>query len=127
MPAHDGAPQAILYLVDTSEQKALETQFQQSQKMQAIGQLAGGVAHDFNNLLQAIIGNCDLLLMRHAAGDPSFAEINEVRQNSVRAAGLVRQLLAFSRQQTLQPQSARARRHDDGAVAPAAPAAWASA
>jgi two-component system cell cycle sensor histidine kinase/response regulator CckA len=103
-PSADGAPQAILYLVDTSEQKALETQFQQSQKMQAIGQLAGGVAHDFNNLLQAIIGNCDLLLMRHPAGDPSFAEINEVRQNSVRAAGLVRQLLAFSRQQTLQPR-----------------------
>ena len=103
-PSPDGAPQAILYLVDTSEQKALETQFAQSQKMQAIGQLAGGVAHDFNNLLQAIIGNCDLLLMRHAAGDPSFAEINEVRQNSVRAAGLVRQLLAFSRQQTLQPR-----------------------
>jgi len=103
-PSHEGAPQAILYLVDTSEQKALETQFQQAQKMQAIGQLAGGVAHDFNNLLQAIIGNCDLLLMRHMAGDPSFAEINEVRQNSVRAAGLVRQLLAFSRQQTLQPR-----------------------
>ena len=100
----DGKPQAILYLVDTSEQKALETQFAQSQKMQAIGQLAGGVAHDFNNLLQAIIGNCDLLLMRHPAGDPSFSEINEVRQNSVRAAGLVRQLLAFSRQQTLQPK-----------------------
>jgi two-component system cell cycle sensor histidine kinase/response regulator CckA len=103
-PSHEGMPQAILYLVDTSEQKALETQFAQSQKMQAIGQLAGGVAHDFNNLLQAIIGNCDLLLMRHPAGDPSFAEINEVRQNSVRAAGLVRQLLAFSRQQTLQPR-----------------------
>ena len=107
-PLSDGPPQAILYLVDTSEQKALETQFAQSQKMQAIGQLAGGVAHDFNNLLQAIIGNCDLLLMRHAAGDPSFAEINEVRQNSVRAAALVRQLLAFSRQQTLQPKSAGA-------------------
>jgi two-component system cell cycle sensor histidine kinase/response regulator CckA len=104
MPNADGEAQAILYLVDTSEQKALETQFAQSQKMQAIGQLAGGVAHDFNNLLQAIIGNCDLLLMRHHAGDPSFAEINEVRQNSVRAAGLVRQLLAFSRQQTLQPK-----------------------
>jgi two-component system cell cycle sensor histidine kinase/response regulator CckA len=100
----DGEPQALLYLVDTSAQKALETQFAQSQKMQAIGQLAGGVAHDFNNLLQAIMGNCDLLLMRHAAGDPSFAEINEVRQNSVRAAGLVRQLLAFSRQQTLLPK-----------------------
>jgi two-component system cell cycle sensor histidine kinase/response regulator CckA len=104
MATPDGEPQAILYLIDTSAQKALETQFAQSQKMQAIGQLAGGVAHDFNNLLQAIIGNCDLLLMRHTAGDPSFAEINEVRQNSVRAAGLVRQLLAFSRQQTLQPK-----------------------
>jgi two-component system cell cycle sensor histidine kinase/response regulator CckA len=104
MPGPEGEPRAILYLVDTSEQKALETQFAQSQKMQAIGQLAGGVAHDFNNLLQAIMGNCDLLLMRHPAGDPSFAEINEVRQNSVRAAGLVRQLLAFSRQQTLQPK-----------------------
>jgi two-component system, cell cycle sensor histidine kinase and response regulator CckA len=104
MPGPEGEPRAILYIVDTSEQKALETQFAQSQKMQAIGQLAGGVAHDFNNLLQAIMGNCDLLLMRHPAGDPSFAEINEVRQNSVRAAGLVRQLLAFSRQQTLQPK-----------------------
>jgi len=104
MPGPDGEKRAILYIVDTSEQKALESQFAQSQKMQAIGQLAGGVAHDFNNLLQAIMGNCDLLLMRHPAGDPSFAEINEVRQNSVRAAGLVRQLLAFSRQQTLQPK-----------------------
>jgi two-component system cell cycle sensor histidine kinase/response regulator CckA len=104
MAGPEGEPRAILYIVDTSEQKALETQFAQSQKMQAIGQLAGGVAHDFNNLLQAIMGNCDLLLMRHPAGDPSFAEINEVRQNSVRAAGLVRQLLAFSRQQTLQPK-----------------------
>jgi two-component system cell cycle sensor histidine kinase/response regulator CckA len=104
MAGPEGEPRAILYIVDTSEQKALEGQFAQAQKMQAIGQLAGGVAHDFNNLLQAIMGNCDLLLMRHPAGDPSFAEINEVRQNSVRAAGLVRQLLAFSRQQTLQPK-----------------------
>jgi two-component system cell cycle sensor histidine kinase/response regulator CckA len=104
MPGPEGESRAILYMVDTSEQKALESQFNQAQKMQAIGQLAGGVAHDFNNLLQAIMGNCDLLLMRHPAGDPSFAEINEVRQNSVRAAGLVRQLLAFSRQQTLQPR-----------------------
>ena len=104
LPGPDGEERAILFLIDTSEQKALETQFQQSQKMETIGKLAGGVAHDFNNLLQAIIGNCDLLLMRHPAGDPSFAEINEVRQNSVRAAGLVRQLLAFSRQQTLQPK-----------------------
>jgi two-component system cell cycle sensor histidine kinase/response regulator CckA len=93
-----------LYLIDISEQKALETRVAQSQKMQAIGQLAGGVAHDFNNLLTVIIGNSEFLLMRHPAGDPSFKEINEVHQNALRAATLVGQLLAFSRQQTLQPR-----------------------
>jgi signal transduction histidine kinase/CheY-like chemotaxis protein len=94
----------VLYLVDVSEQKALETRFTQSQKMQAVGQLAGGVAHDFNNLLTVIIGNCEFLLMRHLAGDPSFKEINEIHQNALRAATLVGQLLAFSRKQTLQPR-----------------------
>jgi two-component system cell cycle sensor histidine kinase/response regulator CckA len=93
-----------LYLMDVSEQKALESKFAQSQKMQAVGQLAGGVAHDFNNLLTVIIGNCEFLLMRHGAGDPSFREINEVHQNALRAATLVGQLLAFSRKQTLQPR-----------------------
>jgi two-component system cell cycle sensor histidine kinase/response regulator CckA len=72
--------------------------------MQAVGQLAGGVAHDFNNLLTAMIGFCDLLLLRHQPGDASFADIMQIRQNANRAANLVRQLLAFSRQQTLQPK-----------------------
>lgn len=94
----------VLHFIDVSEQKQLEQQFVQSQKMQAIGQLAGGVAHDFNNLLTAIIGFCDLLLLRHKPGDPSFGDIQQIKQNSNRAANLVRQLLAFSRQQTLRPK-----------------------
>ena len=93
----------VLYLVDATEQKNLEVQFAQSQKMQAVGQLAGGVAHDFNNLLTAMIGFCDLLLTRHGPDDPSFADIQQIRQNANRATNLVRQLLAFSRKQTLQP------------------------
>lgn len=94
----------ILHFIDTTEQKRIEAQFIQSQKMQAVGQLAGGVAHDFNNLLTAMIGFCDLLLLRFRAGDPSFADIMQIKQNANRAANLVRQLLAFSRQQTLQPR-----------------------
>ncbi len=94
----------VLYLVDITEQKNLELQFSQSQKMQAVGQLAGGIAHDFNNLLTAILGYSDLLLGRHNAGDPSFSDIHQIKQNASRAANLVRQLLAFSRQQTLKPK-----------------------
>ena len=94
----------VLHFIDLTEQKDLEVQFVQSQKMQAIGQLAGGIAHDFNNLLTAIIGFCDLLLLRHKPGDPSFGDIMQIKQNSNRAANLVRQLLAFSRQQTLRPK-----------------------
>jgi two-component system cell cycle sensor histidine kinase/response regulator CckA len=93
-----------LHFVDVTEQKNLEIQFAQSQKMQAIGQLAGGVAHDFNNLLTAMIGFCDLLLLRSPPSDPSFSDIMQIKQNANRAANLVRQLLAFSRQQTLQPR-----------------------
>lgn len=93
-----------LSLLNVTQEKKLEAQFAQSQKMLAVGQLAGGVAHDFNNLLTAIIGHCDLLMLRHSPSDESFADINQVKQNANRAANLVRQLLAFSRQQTLQPQ-----------------------
>ncbi len=93
-----------LYALDMSEQRALEMQFAQGQKMQAVGQLAGGVAHDFNNLLTAIIGFSDLLLANHRPSDPSFQDIMNIKQNANRAASLVRQLLAFSRRQTLRPQ-----------------------
>ncbi|MGL4240656.1 MAG: ATP-binding protein, partial [Beijerinckiaceae bacterium] len=100
----DGEEAAILYLLDTTEQRALQEQFTQAQKMQAVGQLAGGVAHDFNNVLTAIIGYSDLLLASHRPTDPSFQDIMQIKQNANRAASLVRQLLAFSRRQTLRPQ-----------------------
>lgn len=96
-------PSIIVVLNDATELKTLEAQFVQSQKMQAVGQLAGGIAHDFNNLLTAISGHCDLLLLRHEHGDGDHADLTQIRQNSNRAAGLVRQLLAFSRKQTLRP------------------------
>ena len=92
-------------LNDATELKTLEAQFVQSQKMQAIGQLAGGVAHDFNNLLTAISGHCDLLLLRHDAGHPEYSDLIQISQNANRAASLVGQLLAFSRKQNLKPQS----------------------
>ncbi|MGB6324597.1 MAG: response regulator [Methylocella sp.] len=99
-----GGNGATIYALDTTELRALQSNFAQSQKMQAIGQLAGGVAHDFNNVLTAIIGYCDLLLANHRPTDPSFRDINQIKQNANRAASLVRQLLAFSRRQTLRPQ-----------------------
>lgn len=95
---------AIAYAIDTTEQRELEVQIAQSQKMQAVGQLAGGIAHDFNNMLTAIIGFSDFLLLNHRPTDPAFQDIMNIKQNANRAAGLVRQLLAFSRQQTLRPQ-----------------------
>ena len=114
---------AIAYAIDTTEQRALEMQIAQSQKMQAIGQLAGGIAHDFNNMLTAIIGFSDFLLMNHRPTDPAFQDIMNIKQNANRAAGLVRQLLAFSRQQTLRPRAHAARRRAVRAVDPARAAA----
>ncbi len=95
----------LAYLLDVTEQKQLELQLGQSQKMQAIGQLAGGVAHDFNNLLTAIQLRLDELLHRHPVGDPSYEGLNEIRQTAVRAADLVKKLLAFSRKQTVQRET----------------------
>ncbi|MGB3273791.1 MAG: response regulator, partial [Xanthobacteraceae bacterium] len=95
---------AIVYLLETTEKRQLENQFNQSQKMQAVGQLAGGIAHDFNNVLSAIMMANDFLLNAHKPTDPSFQDIMQIKQNATRAATLVRQLLAFSRRQTMRPQ-----------------------
>jgi two-component system, cell cycle sensor histidine kinase and response regulator CckA len=95
---------AIVYALDTTEQRKLENQVNQAQKMDSVGQLAGGMAHDFNNVLSAILMATDFLLNAHKPTDPSFQDIIQIKQNANRAAGLVRQLLAFSRRQTLRPQ-----------------------
>lgn len=103
-PKNNNDDLILIQLLDISGQKILEQQFIQSQKMQAVGQLAGGIAHDFNNLLTAMIGFCDLLLQRYTQNDPSYGDVIQIKQNAGRAANLVRQLLAFSRQQTLKPK-----------------------
>ncbi|MBA17538.1 MAG: hybrid sensor histidine kinase/response regulator [Sphingomonas sp.] len=99
-----GEAAVLISLKDSGEEGKLKRQVAQATKMQAVGQLAGGVAHDFNNILTAIIGHCDLMLMRHSPGDSDYDDIQQIRANSNRAASLTRQLLAFSRQQTLRPQ-----------------------
>ncbi|MBC8131141.1 MAG: response regulator [Rhizobiaceae bacterium] len=95
---------AILYGVDITDQRALEDQFAKSQKMQAIGNLAGGIAHDFNNVLTIITASVDFLLLNHRTGDPSFQDLLLIKQSANRAASLVRQLLAYSRRQTMRPK-----------------------
>ncbi len=102
---HDGSGEAIgaaSFGRDITEQRQLENQYRQSQKMEAVGQLAGGIAHDFNNLLQVIAGYANLVLEDLPAGAPLFGEISEIKRASDRATRLVRQLLAFSRRQTME-------------------------
>ncbi len=89
----------IVQFFDITKNKKMEDDFLHSQKMQVVGQLAGAMAHDFNNLLTAIIGFCDLLLIRHTPGDPSFADIMQIKQNAGRSASLVKQILDVSRKQ----------------------------
>jgi two-component system cell cycle sensor histidine kinase/response regulator CckA len=104
-PAEDGGHKgAMVYALDTTEQRKLQEEFAQSQKMTAVGQLAGGVAHDFNNMLTAIIGYSDFLLSSHRPTDPAFKDIRQIKATAERAAALTRQLLAFSRRQTLRPE-----------------------
>ncbi len=95
---------AIVYMLETTERRTLENQINQSQKMDMVGQLAGGIAHDINNVLSGIMMANDFLLNAHKPTDPSFQDIMQIKQNANRAAALVRQLLAFSRKQTLRPQ-----------------------
>ncbi|HXQ46787.1 MAG TPA: histidine kinase dimerization/phospho-acceptor domain-containing protein, partial [Caulobacteraceae bacterium] len=97
-----GAGGLVAYLVDVSEQKQMELQLAQSEKMRAIGQFVSGVAHDFNNLLSAITLRLDELSPRHPVGDPSYQGLVELRSTAHRLADLVRKLLAYSRKQTVQ-------------------------
>ncbi len=103
-----GAPSGFEVIVENiSEQRSLEAQLRQAQKMEAVGRLAGGIAHDFNNLLTAILGYSELLLTHASPEDPARADIGEIKVAAERAAGLTRQLLAFSRKQVVVPRVVR--------------------
>jgi PAS domain S-box-containing protein len=100
----DARPEMTVFVRDITERRALEEQLRQSQKLEAIGRLAGGVSHDFNNILMSIMGSADLLLMELGREDPARGEANEIKQSVQRGAGLTRQLLAFSRRQATRQQ-----------------------
>ncbi|MGV6801562.1 MAG: ATP-binding protein, partial [bacterium] len=99
-----GKRQTVLYSVDVSFQKRMEEDYSQDQKLKQVGHLAGSIAHDFNNLLQVIMGSCEWLMRRHNVGDPSYSELVMIQEHSQRAKTLTRNLLAFSRKQTLQSE-----------------------
>jgi len=101
----DGTPvRAVGISLDVTERRALEAQYQQAQKMEAIGRLAGGVAHDFNNLLGVILGYSQLLLRSLAPSDPRCQDVAEIQKAGATAAALTRQLLAFSRKEIIEPR-----------------------
>ena len=100
-----GARRTILYSVDVSDRKRMEEGFAQDQKLRGIGELASKVAHDFNNYLQVVLGHCERLMLKHPAGDPAYQELVQIRENAQRAANTTKQLLAFSRKQTLKREA----------------------
>jgi len=96
-----GARRTLLYSVDVTDRKRMEEDYAQDQKLRGIGELASKVAHDFNNYLQVVLGHCERLMLKHPAGDPAYQELVQIRENAQRAANTTKQLLAFSRKQTL--------------------------
>ncbi len=96
-----GIRRTLLYSVDVTDRKRMEEEYAQDQKLRGIGELASKVAHDFNNYLQVVIGHCERLMLRHPAGDPAYSDLIQIRENAQRAANTTKQLLAFSRKQTL--------------------------
>ena len=100
----DGTATLLGVSTEITERKRLEEQLLQSQKMEAVGQLAGGVAHDFNNILTAIVGYTDLLAAELGTNVQQLEDLEEIRKAARRAAALTRQLLAFSRKQVLEPR-----------------------
>jgi two-component system cell cycle sensor histidine kinase/response regulator CckA len=96
-----GQRKTLLYSVDISDRKRMEEDYAQDQKLRGIGELASKVAHDFNNYLQVVLGHCERLMLKHPAGDPAYQELVQIRENAQRAANTTKQLLAFSRKQTL--------------------------
>ncbi|GJL90877.1 hybrid sensor histidine kinase/response regulator [Hyphococcus sp.] len=99
-----GVRRTLLYSVDVTDRKQMEEEYAQDQKLRGIGELASKVAHDFNNYLQVVIGHCERLMLKHPAGDPAYADLVQIRENAQRAANTTKQLLAFSRKQTLKSE-----------------------